>query len=79
MAMDEADKAALADATERMFSAAKGGKWEEAGVAYYDMHVIVDDCLDAEEGEGMEKEEKGEPEKGGKRPLAAILIGGSKK
>lgn len=79
MAMDEADKAALGDAAERMFSAAKKGDWEEAGAAYYDMHVIVDDCLDAEEGEMGEGEEKGEAEKGGKRPLAAIVIGGPKK
>jgi len=76
--MDDADKAAAADACERFWEAGKAGKYEEAADAYRDLHVLIDEQLEAEEGEGEEGGEYG-GEKKEKRPLAAILIGGPKK
>jgi hypothetical protein len=67
-----------ADACRRMFESAAKENWEEAYSAYYDMHVICDDQLEEEEGE-EEPEEGGADKPKGKRPLAAIIIGGPAK
>jgi hypothetical protein len=71
--MDDADRAARADACERFWEACKSGEYETAAEAYKDLHVIVDRELEAEE---PEDEDEGPKEK---KPLAALIIGGPSK
>lgn len=68
--MDDTQKAALGDALKAMFEAAKSEDWDGAAQAFMD----ADSITDQETGEA-EKTPAPEP-KDGKKPLAAILIGG---
>lgn len=71
--MDEADKAGLADAMQRLGEALKAEDWDAAGEAFLDADTITD----RQTGEAEEKTPA--PEEKGKKPLAAIIIGGPKK